>query len=65
MHYVSVHYAGQGALGRNVPFMPIQNFSPGSLMVGRNLTDGIRFRRYTSRHGRQMEAAALAGGWAS
>lgn len=40
-HYVSVHYAGQGALGRNVPFMPIQNFLPGSLFVGRNLTDGI------------------------
>ena len=41
LHYVSVHYAGQGALGRNVPFMPIQNFLPGSLFVGRNLTDGI------------------------
>ena len=41
LHYVSVHYAGQGALGRNVPFMPIQNFSPGSLNVGRNLIDGI------------------------
>ena len=41
LHYVSVHYAGQGALGRNVPFMPIQNFLPGSLNVGRNLTDGI------------------------
>jgi len=40
-HFVSVHYAGQGSLGRNVPFMPIQNFSPGSLFVGRNLTDGI------------------------
>ena len=41
LHYVSVHFAGQGALGRNVPFMPIQNFAPGSLNVGRNLTDGI------------------------
>ena len=41
LHYVSVHFAGQGALGRNIPFMPIQNFSPGSLNVGRNLTDGI------------------------
>lgn len=41
LHYVSVHYAGQGALGRNIPFMPIQNFAPGSLFVGRNLTDGI------------------------
>ncbi len=41
LHYVSVHYAGQGALGRNVPFMPIQNFLPGNITVGRNLTDGI------------------------
>lgn len=40
-HFVSVHYAGQGALGRNVPFMPIQNFLPGNLFVGRNLTEGI------------------------
>lgn len=46
MHYVSVHYAGQGAIGRNVPFMPIQVFAPGSLNVGRNLTDGIPVPRF-------------------
>jgi len=61
-HYVSVHYAGQGALGRNVPFMPIQVFAPGSLNVGRNLTDGIpipRFNPLTS--AAQVQAAAVAG----
>lgn len=61
-HYVSVHYAGQGALGRNVPFMPIQNFSPGSLNVGRNLTDGIPvpgFNPLTT--SAQVQAAAIAG----
>ena len=62
MHYVSVHYAGQGALGRNVPFMPIQNFSPGSLFVGRNLTDGIPIPTATPLDtAAKMEAAALAG----
>lgn len=61
-HYVSVHYAGQGALGRNVPFMPIQNFAPGSLNVGRNLTDGIpvpTFNPLTT--SAQVQAAAIAG----
>lgn len=41
IHYVSVHYAGQGSLGRNPPFMPTQDFQPGSLFVGRNLADGL------------------------
>ena len=41
MHYVSVHYAGQGAIGRNPPFMPTQAFVPGSLFVGRNVADGL------------------------
>lgn len=41
MHYVSVHYAGQGSLGRNIPYMPIQNLVPGALFVGRNLTEGL------------------------
>jgi hypothetical protein len=41
IHYVSVHYAGQGAIGRNPPFMPTQAFVPGSLFVGRNVADGL------------------------
>jgi len=41
IHYVSVHYAGQGAIGRNPPFMPTQAFIPGSLFVGRNVADGL------------------------
>lgn len=41
IHYVSVHYAGQGGIGRNPPFMPTQAFVPGSFFVGRNLTDGL------------------------
>ncbi|HJZ99862.1 MAG TPA: TonB-dependent receptor, partial [Candidatus Solibacter sp.] len=41
LHYVSVHYAGQGAIGRNPPFMPTQAFVPGSLFVGRNVADGL------------------------
>jgi hypothetical protein len=41
IHYVSVHYAGQGAIGRNPPFMPTQDFQPGSLFVGRNVADGL------------------------
>lgn len=62
IHYVSVHYAGQGALGRNVPFMPIQNFAPGSLNVGRNLTDGIPIPSFNPlRTAAQVQAAALAG----
>src|SRR5262249_7193593 len=62
MHYVAVHYAGQGSLGRNVPFMPIQNFSPGSLFVGRNLTDGIPIPPPTPLDtAAKMQAAALAG----
>ncbi|MBY0506664.1 MAG: carboxypeptidase-like regulatory domain-containing protein [Bryobacteraceae bacterium] len=61
-HYVSVHYAGQGALGRNVPFMPIQNFAPGSLTVGRNLTDGIPVPGFAPLNtSAQVQAAALAG----
>lgn len=61
-HYVSVHYAGQGALGRNVPFMPIQNFAPGSLNVGRNLTDGIPVPTFNPlRTAAQVQAAAVAG----
>src|SRR5207248_834471 len=57
-----VHYAGQGALGRNVPFMPIQNFSPGSLLVGQNLTDGIPIPTAAPLDtAAKMEAAALAG----
>jgi hypothetical protein len=62
IHYVSVHYAGQGALGRNVPFMPIQNFSPGSLFVGRNLTDGIPIPTGTVFDtAAKLQAGALAG----
>jgi hypothetical protein len=62
MHYVSVHYAGQGSLGRNVPFMPIQNFSPGSLFVGRNLTDGIPIPSAAPLDSAaKMQAAAAAG----
>jgi hypothetical protein len=62
MNYVSVHYAGQGSLGRNVPFMPIQNFSPGSLFVGRNLTDGIPIPTATPLDtAAKMQAAALSG----
>ena len=62
MHYVSVHYAGQGSLGRNVPFMPIQNFSPGSLFVGRNLTDGIPIPTATPLDtAAKLQAAAAAG----
>ncbi len=61
-HYVSVHYAGQGALGRNVPFMPIQNFAPGSLNVGRNLTDGIPVPSFNPLNtAAQVQAAAIAG----
>ena len=61
-HYVSVHYAGQGALGRNVPFMPIQNFAPGSLNVGRNLTDGIPVPGFNPLlTSAQVQAAAVAG----
>ena len=41
IHYVSVHYAGQGAIGRNPPFMPTQDFQPGSIFVGRNVADGL------------------------
>ena len=41
IHYVSVHYAGQGAIGRNPPFMPTQAFVPGSIFVGRNVADGL------------------------
>jgi hypothetical protein len=62
MHYVSVHYAGQGSLGRNVPFMPIQNFSPGSLFVGRNLSDGIPIPTPTALDtAAKLQAAAVAG----
>ena len=62
LHYVSVHYAGQGALGRNVPFMPIQNFLPGSLFVGRNLTDGIPIPGPTVFDtAAKLQAGALAG----
>ena len=62
LHYVSVHYAGQGALGRNVPFMPIQNFSPGSLNVGRNLTDGIPIPGFTVFDtAAKLQAGAAAG----
>jgi len=39
--YDSVHYAGQGGLGRNAPFEPSQDFNPGSLNVGLNLSDGV------------------------
>ena len=39
---MSVHYAGQGAIGRNPPFMPTQDFQPGRLFVGRNVADGLR-----------------------
>ncbi len=41
IHYVSVHYAGQGGIGRNPPFMPTQAFVPGSFFVGRNVADGL------------------------
>jgi len=41
IHYVSVHYAGQGGIGRNPPFMPTQAFVPGSIFVGRNVADGL------------------------
>jgi hypothetical protein len=62
MHYVSVHYAGQGSLGRNVPFMPIQNFSPGSLFVGRNLSDGIPIPGFMPLDtASKLQAAAAAG----
>jgi hypothetical protein len=61
IHYVSVHYAGQGALGRNVPFMPIQNLIPGSLFVGRNLSDGIPIPTFTPLlTAAQVQAAAAA-----
>ncbi|MBM3739937.1 MAG: hypothetical protein FJW39_29610 [Acidobacteria bacterium] len=62
MHYVSVHYAGQGALGRNVPFMPIQVFAPGSLNVGRNLSQGIPVPRFQPLNSAaEVQAAAAAG----
>jgi hypothetical protein len=62
MHYVSVHFAGQGAIGRNVPFMPIQNFAPGSVTVGRNLTDGIPIPRFQPLlTAADVQAAAIAG----
>ncbi|MFN7939472.1 MAG: TonB-dependent receptor [Bryobacteraceae bacterium] len=62
LHYVSVHWAGQGAIGRNVPFMPIQNFQPGSINVGRNLTDGIPVPRFAPlRTAAEVQAAAAAG----
>lgn len=62
LHYVSVHYAGQGSLGRNIPFMPIQNFQPGSLFVGRNLTDGIPIPGLTVFDtAAKLQAGALAG----
>jgi hypothetical protein len=62
LHYVSVHYAGQGAVGRNVPFMPIQNFQPGSLFVGRNLTDGIPIPGFTVFDtAAKLQAGAAAG----
>src|SRR4029077_7835564 len=41
MHYVSVQYAGQGAIGRNAPFMSTLAFVPGSLFVCRNVADGL------------------------
>src|SRR5260370_32141265 len=41
IHYVSVHYAGQGALGRNPPFMPTQAILPRPLNVGPSLSDGL------------------------
>lgn len=62
MHYVSVHYAGQGALGRNVPFMPIQNLIPGALFVGRNMTDGIPIPKFQPlMTAADVQAAAIAG----
>ncbi len=62
LHYVSVHYAGQGSLGRNVPFMPIQNIIPGALFVGRNLTDGIPIPSLRPLNSAaEVQAAAAAG----
>lgn len=62
LHYVSVHYAGQGALGRNVPYMPIQNIIPGALFVGRNLTDGIPIPTFRPLNtAAEVQAAAAAG----
>jgi hypothetical protein len=62
LHYVSVHYAGQGALGRNIPYMPIQNFQPGALFVGRNLTDGIPIPGFNVLDtAAKLQAAAAAG----
>jgi len=62
MHYVSVHYAGQGSLGRNTPFMPNQTFLPGSLFVGRNLTDGIPIPNTTVFDtAAKLQAGAAAG----
>lgn len=61
MHYVSVHYAGQGALGRNIPYMPIQNLVPGALFVGRNLTDGLPIPGFSVLDtSAKLQAAAVA-----